>query len=786
MEKFLEEAASQNHPLRILKEFLEKEESFEKSKQYDQMRFVGYVLDMGYDEIIIITSDPFKIAVGGVPRNSLLIMCPATYKNDNFVIPPHFTLLRVLDSASTPLSGEVQQTYFELQKKSMPELDVFTQSELQWGALKTGVLGMYYPHPYNLNEVEFSGDLNNFVSAHKYLVYAPDDKLLDLVNNSLVPNKHRFQIGKLRFTECRLPLPNKKQPDVDIVLSTDDFLGCRTAMFGKTRLGKSNVVKLIVQSLIETTKTTGNVGQLIFDINGEYANDNPQDDNRSIATAYPDVCSIYALTPKPNTPSKPLKLNFYENPSQSKMVLTSLLRDAGRTSGYIETFNSVELPVLGEVCQLVGGSDKIRATRKLQTYWAVLRKAGYLVDEAGLRKLAPTGKVSSQFNPGFKEELRNAAYNSENSKVPNPPSNLGELVRELEIIARFRRGNSYKKIFTFHNFYPNRIISRESGWLEFKESFNWGSKDGYAKTMAAFANNNGGYIVFGVKDSPKEIIGLRNNNFDNFDEAKMSGYINESFSPEIIFEKFVIQAQSRNIGILFIHKARYKPIICCRNAGILKESDIYYRYSGRSEKIKYPELKLIIEQALEDEKKSWWEHFEKISKIGTTNAAILDLNSGEINGHAGTLVIDKKLIPKLKFIKEGVFREGGKPVLKLIGDVKPVSITPVPGNTKYINAAAIKITNDLGAPIVRLAEEEFFKKYPIDYKSLIKNLHEKYSNFKVNNFFYNILKEFKENKRLCWIRTLNPNNPKSAKTYFYSLEVLEEFDKYYQNNLIKT
>ncbi len=50
-------------------------------------------------------------------------------------------------------------------------------------------------------------------------------------------------------------------------------------MFGKTRLGKSNVVNLIVQSLIETTKDSKNVGQIIFDINGEYANDNPQDDN---------------------------------------------------------------------------------------------------------------------------------------------------------------------------------------------------------------------------------------------------------------------------------------------------------------------------------------------------------------------------------------------------------------------------------------------------------------------------------------------------------------------------
>ncbi len=442
MKKFLDDAANQNHPLRILKEFLEREEAFEKSKQYDQMRFVGYVLEIGYDEITIITSDPFKVAVGGVPRNSILIMCPATFENENVSIPPHFTLLRVLDSASTPLSGEVQQTYFELQKKSMPELDVFTKSELQWGALKTGVLGMFYPHPQQADTIEFSGDLNNFVSAHQYRIYAPDDRLLDLVNNSMVPAQNRFKVGNLRLTECRLPLPNKKQPEVDIFLSTNDFLGSRTALFGKTRLGKSNVVKLIAQSILETTKDAKNVGQLIFDINGEYANDNPQDDNRSIASAYPNVCSVYALTPKPNTPSRPLKLNFYENPSQSKMVLASLLRDAGRTSGYIETFNSVELPILDEVRQLPPGNEQVRATRRIQMYWAVLSKSGYTSNEARLRTLVPVGNVASHFNPGFNQQLRTAAYGNENLPVPNPPRTLAELVKELGVVCRFRRSNS--------------------------------------------------------------------------------------------------------------------------------------------------------------------------------------------------------------------------------------------------------------------------------------------------------------------------------------------------------
>jgi len=442
MKKFLESAAMQNHPLRILKEFLENEKALEKAKKHDERRFVGYVLDIGYGEITIITCDPFKVAVGGIPRNSLLIMVPSTFELNGTEIPPHFTLLRVLDSAPTPLSAEVQQTYFELQKKSMPELDVFTQSELQWGALKTAVLGMFYPHPEKPNAIEFSGDLNNYLSAHKYLIYSPDDKLLDLVNNSLVPEENRFLIGKLRLTECRLPLPNKSLPNVNIYLSTNDFKGTRTAMFGKTRLGKSNVVKLIVQSLIETTKESRDVGQLIFDINGEYANDNPQDDNLSIASAYPDVCEVYALTPKSQTPSRPLRLNFYENTNASKNVLSSLLRDAGRTSGYIEAFNSVELPDITEVRQIPPGSEQVRAIRKLQYYWAILRKARYSLDERRLRSIAPTGKVASHFNPGFNQNLRNAAYSSENiSPIPNPPTTLDELVRELEIVNRFRRSN---------------------------------------------------------------------------------------------------------------------------------------------------------------------------------------------------------------------------------------------------------------------------------------------------------------------------------------------------------
>src|ERR1700728_3337810 len=89
--EFLNTAATQDNPIDALRLFLERENDLEKGKQIEKMRFVGYVLDLGYDTAKIITSDPYKLAVGGIPRGSFLIMTP----NQIGKIGPHFTLLRV-------------------------------------------------------------------------------------------------------------------------------------------------------------------------------------------------------------------------------------------------------------------------------------------------------------------------------------------------------------------------------------------------------------------------------------------------------------------------------------------------------------------------------------------------------------------------------------------------------------------------------------------------------------------------------------------------------------------
>jgi hypothetical protein len=433
-------AELQGNPIAALQTFLKQEEEAEAAGKAgrDKMRFVGYVLDLGYETARIITSDPYKLAVGGVPRGSFLIMTPVPRASDPNPPPLHFSLLRVSGVSPTPLAPQVQQTYFELHKRSMPELDVWTQGELQWGALDCEVLGMFYGDPKDTSKLAFSGDVNNVVSAHRYKVFAPDQPLLDLIVNGLVPANLRVSIGELRPTECGLS-SSAPRPTVPVAVSMADFRGRRTAMFGKTRLGKSNVVKLLAEGMILATtgaKPSDTVGQLIFDINGEYANDNPQDGDTSLRTKHEKRCQVYALVQRPKTPSQPLRLNFYEQPDKCMGVIASLLAQNNKTSNYINAFASVVIPSIPSIATLPD-AEKTRPVRKVQTYWAILHAAGFQADEARMRQLGLAAPQAKHFDPHFKKELREAVHGT----PPPPPGSLDELRAELLAIVKFRREN---------------------------------------------------------------------------------------------------------------------------------------------------------------------------------------------------------------------------------------------------------------------------------------------------------------------------------------------------------
>lgn len=234
------------------------------------------------------------------------------------------------------------------------------------------------------------------------------------------------------------------------------------------------------------------------------------------------------------------------------------------------------------------------------------------------------------------------------------------------------------EIFKISPLKPDRVISRECSWLEFKESFGWTSLPKYMKTFAAFANAKGGYIVFGIANSPHILKGLKGNNLLSFEELQpeiMSKRLNDHFLPEIEWDVHQYELHENIYGMLYIHESNHKPVICCKDSGKeLKESDIYYRYRGRSERIRYPELRSLLEAMREQEQKIWMQHVANISRIGVRDAGIFDLQTGQVTGSGGSFLIDESLLSQLAFIKEGEFSEvKGKPALKLIGNVEPIN-----------------------------------------------------------------------------------------------------------------
>jgi len=237
------------------------------------------------------------------------------------------------------------------------------------------------------------------------------------------------------------------------------------------------------------------------------------------------------------------------------------------------------------------------------------------------------------------------------------------------------------EIFKISPKLPGCVNSRESSTLEFKQSFSWGSASEYARTCAAFANTKGGYIVFGIKNNPHKLIGLRSNSlkvFEEIDPARVSEFFNQHFAPEIRWDIHIHEVAGKQFGLLYVHEASEKPVICTAEAGDkLREGDIYYRYRGRTTRIKYPELRAIMDKRRDEEQRLWLKHLAKIARVGVREAGIFDLQTGQVSGAQGAFVIDESLLSQLTFIKEGEFSEvRGKPSLKLIGSVEAVSGTP--------------------------------------------------------------------------------------------------------------
>jgi hypothetical protein len=216
------------------------------------------------------------------------------------------------------------------------------------------------------------------------------------------------------------------------------------------------------------------------------------------------------------------------------------------------------------------------------------------------------------------------------------------------------------------------IRKRESFDLEFKQNFQLGDNlIKYIKSLVGMTNNKGGKIVFGIQNSPHIPLGMTNNRFDETDPVTIDKTIREYFSQELIWTSNIYRFDNKDFAVLSVDEAWVKPVICTKNKGnILREGAIYYRYRGETKEIEYPELQKIIDKEREKEKILWLQHIQQISTIGSKNVHLLDTYKGEITVGDGKILIDEKLLNKIKFIKEGKFVEkDGAPALKLVGNI---------------------------------------------------------------------------------------------------------------------
>ena len=78
------------------------------------------------------------------------------------------------------------------------------------------------------------------------------------------------------------------------------------------------------------------------------------------------------------------------------------------------------------------------------------------------------------------------------------------------------------------------VISQTEGRkLEFKETLP--SKSELAKTIISFANDAGGELYLGIKDNPREIIGINEDDLISTEE-KISNIIHDNCNPIILPE----------------------------------------------------------------------------------------------------------------------------------------------------------------------------------------------------------------------------------------------------------
>lgn len=226
----------------------------------------------------------------------------------------------------------------------------------------------------------------------------------------------------------------------------------------------------------------------------------------------------------------------------------------------------------------------------------------------------------------------------------------------------------------------------ESDRHECKQDFGFKHAGKWLRAVAALANNAGGYIVFGVKDKKISgekidpdsytVSGLTGYEFANADPADFTKRIKATFDPTPMVESAVVDLNGAKVGVIYVHQHRSRPVIAQKGDGDqVKEGDIFFRYPGQSARIKYSDLRTILDERDRQAREQILPMVQKLLELGPRDAMVADLAEGVLSDESRSIVIGEDLLGKIKFIREGEFDEkSGYPTLKLVGDVQVASV----------------------------------------------------------------------------------------------------------------
>jgi hypothetical protein len=369
-----------------------------KTAQVTTGFFVGRPFYLDYDRAHILVADAWKQRASGLPQGAFLL---AYYENEQNV--SEALLLRVLKPTPLPTDRDVVASMVEYYKDDLKtsgdsnQLDTYTRYEFSFSGIECRVLGTFYK--VSGSPVRFGADVENFYSAHNYSVVKPNALVLEALVNfregtGLPGNANDIRIGCVRYSSSKRFQSDGH--DVPVYVSPADFLGKRTALFGMTRTGKSNSVKKIIQATVGMSDKAPNtldkatetaeeavlsltkqglpkypVGQLIFDVNGEYANPNLQDEGTAIFELFKDNVLRYSTLQKPGF--KVMKVNFYKDVTSGlELVRSHLIPGSGN---YIDSFRAIDLSQPEDYS--TNRSAKTRHDRRVAAYQCCLFKAGF-------------------------------------------------------------------------------------------------------------------------------------------------------------------------------------------------------------------------------------------------------------------------------------------------------------------------------------------------------------------------------------------------------------------------